>query len=138
MQARKPAKLMRQREDHVKIRYRQEFFLSRLEPCLNVCLVAFGTATVTTGVIRILLLTAVITFKNMASQGRRTASEYVRKCASVTGRHSLIKFVQILGAVASKDVGHFDHGSASVDQSRRMSSLILAWTPSILAWVKCM
>jgi hypothetical protein len=34
---------MRQRKDNVIIRYRQEFLLSALEPCLVVTLVAFGT-----------------------------------------------------------------------------------------------
>jgi hypothetical protein len=51
MQARKCPKLMRQRKDHMIIRYRQEFLFSRLEPCLGVALVALRTTAVTTGVI---------------------------------------------------------------------------------------
>lgn len=88
IQAHKPTKLMRQRKDHMVIRYRQEFLLSALEPCFSIILVAFRTTAVTTGVIRILHLAAVITFKYMASHGRCTASEYVLECSSMTGRHS--------------------------------------------------
>jgi hypothetical protein len=51
MQARKCPQLMRQRKDHMIIRYRQEFLFSRLEPCLGVALVALRTTAVTTGVI---------------------------------------------------------------------------------------
>jgi len=110
MEARKCPELMRQRKDNVIIRYRQEFLLSRPEPCLSVALVAFRTTAVTTGVIRILQLAAVITFKYMAPHGGCTASEYVLERASMTGRHLFAELLQILGAVASKDVCHFDHG----------------------------
>jgi len=77
MQARKSPELMRQRKDHMIIRYRQEFLLPPLEPCLSVALVAFRATAITTGVIGILQPTAVITFKYMAPHGGRTASEYV-------------------------------------------------------------
>ena len=77
MQARKCPQLMRQRKDHMIIRYRQEFRLPRLEPCLGVALVAFRATAITTGVIRILQPTTVIAFEYMASHRGRTASEYV-------------------------------------------------------------
>jgi hypothetical protein len=115
------------------IRYRQEFLLPRLEPCLSVALVAFRTTAVTTGVIRILQLATVITFKYMAPHGGPAASEYVLERSSMTGRHSFAELLQILGAVASEDVGHFDHGV----QSRLMSLLIFVWTSSLVAWDKC-
>jgi hypothetical protein len=65
-QPRKSPEFMRQRKDHMIIRYRQEFPLPPLEPCLDVALVAFRATTVTTGVVGILQPAAVITFKNMA------------------------------------------------------------------------
>jgi len=137
MQARKSPELMRQRKDHMIIRYRQEFLLPPLEPCLSVALVAFRTTAVTTGVIRILQPAAVITFKNMATHGGRTASEYVLERASMTGQHSFAELLQILGAVASEDVCHFDHGGSTADQSHLMSSLIFVWTSTMAAWDRC-
>ena len=77
IQAHKPTELMRQRKDHMIIRYRQEFLLSALEPCLVVALVAFRTTAVTAGVIRIPQSTAVITFIYMATHYGRSASEYI-------------------------------------------------------------
>ena len=74
----------------------------------------------------------------MASQHGRTALQYVSKCPFMTGQHSFAKLLYILGAVAAKDVGHLDHGWKTADQSCRMMSLILAWTPSMVAWVRCM
>ena len=129
MQARKSPELMRQRKDHMIIRYRQEFLLPPLEPCLDVALVAFRATAVTTGVIGILQPTAVITFKNMATHGGRTASDYVLECASMTGQHSFAELLQILGAVASEDLCHFDHGGSTANQSHLMSSLIFVYTP---------
>jgi len=136
MQARKSPELMRQRQDQMIIRYRQEFLLPPLEPCLDVALVAFRATAVTTGVIRILQPAAVITFKYMAPHGGRTASEYVLECASMTGQHSFAELLQILGAVASEDVCHFDHGSTA-DQSRLMSLLIFVWTSTLVHWDRC-
>jgi len=112
MQARKSPELMRQRKDHMIIRYRQEFLLPPLEPCLDVALVAFRATAVTTGVIRILQPAAVITFKYMAPHGGRTASEYVLERTSMTGQHSFDELLQIIGTVASEDVCHFDHGGS--------------------------
>ncbi len=119
---------MRQRKDYMIIRYRQEFILPRLEPCLGVALVAFRTTAVTTGVICILQPTAVITFKYMATHDGCTASEYVFESASMTWRHSFAELMQILSAVASEDIYYFDHG----DQSRLMSLLIFVWTSSLV------
>ena len=93
IQAHKSTELMRQREDHMIIRYRQEFLLPLLEPCLSVALVAFRTIAVTTGVIRILQPAAVITFKYMAPHGGLAASEYVLECSSMTGRHSFAELL---------------------------------------------
>jgi len=137
MQARKSPEFMRQRKDHMIIRYRQEFLLPPLEPCLDVALVAFRTTAVTTGVIRILQPATVITFKNMAPHGGRTASEYVLECASMTGQHSFAELLQILGTVASEDVCQFDHGGSTVNQSRLMNSLIFVWTATMAAWDRC-
>ncbi len=93
IQAHKPTELMRQREDHMIIRYRQEFLLSPLEPCLGVALVAFRTTAVTAGVIRIPQSAAVITFIYMATHDGRTASEYILECASMTGRHPVAELL---------------------------------------------
>ena len=93
IQAHKSTEIMRQRKDHVIIRYRQEFLLSPLEPCLSVALVAFRTAAVSTGVIRILQLATVITFKYMASHGGSAAFEYVPERSSMTGRHSFAELL---------------------------------------------
>ncbi len=93
IQAHKSTKLMRQRKDHMIIRYRQEFLLSRLEPCLGVALVTFRTTAVTAGVIRILKLAAVITFKYMATHGGPAASEYVFESSSMTGQHSFAELL---------------------------------------------
>ena len=128
IQAHKSTELMRQCKDHMIIRYRQEFLLSGLEPCLGVALVAFRTTAVTAGVVRILKPAAVITFKYMAPHGVCTASEYVLECTSMTGRHSLAELMQILSAVASEDICYFDHG----DQSRLMSLLIFVWTSTLV------
>jgi len=51
----------------------------------------------------------------------------------MTGQHSFAELLQILGAVASKDICHFDHG----DQSRLMSLLIFVWTYTLLPWDRC-
>jgi hypothetical protein len=131
--AHKRPELVRQRKDHVIIRYRQEFLLSCLEPCLSVAIAAFWTTAVTTGMIRILQPATVITFKYMASHGGCTASEYVLECSSMTGRHSFAELLQILGAVASEDVRYFDHGV----QSRLMSLLIFVWTSTLVLWDRC-
>ena len=137
MQARKSPELMRQRKDHMIIRYRQEFFFPRLEPCFGLVLVALRTTAVTTGVIRILQPATVIAFEYMASQRGRTASEYVPERSSMTGWHSLAKLLQILRAVASEDICHFDHGDCPADQSCRMISLIFFWTFTMVLWVRC-
>ena len=68
------------------------------------------TLRVTAGVIRIPQSAAVITFKYMTTHDGCTASEYIFECSSMTGRHSFAELLQILGAVASEDVCHFDHG----------------------------
>jgi len=137
MPARKCPQLMRQRKDHMIIQYRQEFLLSRLEPCLGVALVAFWTTAVTTGVIRILPPAAVIAFKYMAAHGGSTASEYVLERASMTEQHLFAELLEVLRAVASEDVGYFDHGDCPADQSRLMTSLIFAWTSTMVPWVRC-
>ena len=133
MQARKSPEFMRQRKDHMIIRYRQEFLLPSLEPCLDVALVTFRATAVTTGVIGILQPTAAITFKYMAPHGGRTASEYVFECSSMTGQHSFAELLQVRGAVASEDVCHFNHG----DQSRLMSLLIFVRTSTLVLWDRC-
>ena len=111
---------MRQRKDHVIIRYRQELLLSALEPRLVVTPVAFRATAVIAGVIRISQSAAVITFKYTTTHDGCTASEYILECSSMTGRHSFAELLQILCAVTSEDIGHFDHGV----QSRLMSLLI--------------
>ena len=137
MQARKCPQLMRQRKDHMIIRYRQEFLFPCPEPCIGLVLVALRTTAITTGVIRILQPTAVIAFEYMASQRGRTTSEYVPERSSMTGWHSLAKLLQVLRAVASQDVGYFDHGGCPADQSCRMISLIFFWTFTMVLWVRC-
>ena len=88
MTAHKCPELMRQRKYHMIIRrYRQEFLLPPLEPCLSVALMAFRATAVTTRVIRILQLAAVITFKYMAPHGGPAASEYFFESSSMTGQH---------------------------------------------------
>ncbi len=99
MQARKSPKLMRQRKDHMIIRYRQEFLMPPVEPCLDVALVAFRATAVATGVIRILLPAAAITLKYTAPHDGCTASECVLERSSMTGRHSFAEIMQILGGV---------------------------------------
>jgi hypothetical protein len=91
------------------IRYRQKFLLSSLEPCLVAALMAFRATAVTAGVIRIPQPAAVITFEYTTTHDWCTASEYILECSSMIGRHSFAELMQILGAVASEDVGHFDH-----------------------------
>jgi hypothetical protein len=120
MQARKCPQLMRQRKDHMIIRYRQEFLFPGPEPCFGFVLVALRTTAVATGVIRILQSAAVIAFEYMAPQRRRTASEYVLERSSMTGWHLIGELAEILRAVASQDVGYFDHGGCPADQSWRM------------------
>jgi hypothetical protein len=132
MPARKCPQLMRQRKDHMIIRYRQEFLLSRLEPCLDVALMAFRATAVTTGVIRILLSATVIAFEYMAPHGGCTASEYVLERSSMTVWHSLAEFLEVLRAVASEDVCDFDHGDCPADQLRLINSLIFFWTSAIV------
>ena len=128
---------MRQRKDHMIIRYRQEFLLSRLEPCLDVALMAFRATAVTTGVIRILLPTAVIALEYMAPHGGCTASEYVLERSSMTVWHSLAELPEVLRTVASEDVCHFDHGDCPADQLRLINSLIFFCTLTIVPWVRC-
>jgi hypothetical protein len=137
MQACKCPQLMRQRKDYMIIRYRQEFFFPRAEPCFGLVLVALRTTAVTTGVIRILQPTAVIAFEYMASQRGRTASEYVLERSAMTGWHLIAELMQVLRAVASQDVCYFDHGGCPADQSCRMISLIFFWTSAIVPWVRC-
>ena len=110
IQAHKSTELMRQRKDHMIIRYRQEFLLPHLEPCLGVAFVAFRTSAVTAGVIRIPQSAAAITFEYTTTHDGFTASEYILKCSSMIGRHSFAELLQILGAVASEAVCHFGHG----------------------------
>ena len=110
IEAHKSAKLMRQRKDNVIIRYRQEFLLSALEPCLVVALMAFRATAVTAGMIRIPLSAAAITFEYTTTHDGCTASEYVLECPSMIGRHSFAELLQILAAVVSQDVCHFYHG----------------------------
>jgi hypothetical protein len=128
---------MRQRKDHMIIRYRQEFLSPPLEPCLDVALVTFRAAAVTTGVVRILLPTAVIAFEYMAPHGGCTASEYVLERTPMTGWHSLAKLLDVFRAVAPEDICHFDHGDCPEDQSCRMIWLIFFWTSAIVPWVRC-
>jgi len=70
----------------------------------------------------------VIAFEYMASQRGRTASEYVPERSSMTGWHLIAELLQVLRAVASQDVGYFDHGGCPADQSCRMIWLIFFWT----------
>jgi len=133
MTAYKCPELMRLRKDHLIIRYRQEFLLPRLEPCLSGALMAFRATAVTTGVIRILKLAAVITFKYMAPHGKCTASEYVFESSSMAGQHFFAELLQIPGAVTPEYICYFDHGA----QSRLMSLLIFIWTSTLAAWDRC-
>jgi hypothetical protein len=71
---------------------------------------AFRTTAVTTGVIRILLSTAVIAFKNMATNGGSATSEYVLERAAIIVWHSLAELLEVLRAVTYEDVCYFDHG----------------------------
>jgi hypothetical protein len=76
---------------------------------------ALRTTAVTTGVVRILLPTAVIALKYMAPHGGCTASEYVLERAFMTGWHSLAKLLDVFRAVAPEDICHFDHGDCPAD-----------------------
>ena len=93
IQAHKPTELMRQCKDHMIIRYRQEFLLSALEPCLVVTLVAFRATAVTAGVIRIPQSATAITFKYTTTHDGCTTSEYILECSSMTGRHSFAELL---------------------------------------------
>lgn len=124
MPAHTAPELLRYRKDHMIIRDRQEVFLSRLQPCLGVARVAFRTTAVATRVVRILQPSAVITRKDMASQGGRTASQDILESTAMTRGHPFAERVQVLCAVASQDVGHFEHGNSPADQPRFISWLI--------------
>ena len=110
IQAHKSTELMRQLKDYMIIRYRQEFLLSTLEPCLVVTHVAFRATAVIAGVIRIPQSAAVITFKYTTTHDGCTASEYILECASMSGRHSFAELLQIPIAIVSENVCHFNHG----------------------------
>jgi hypothetical protein len=102
--------LMRQGEDHVVVRHRQELLLPLVEPCLRVAGVAFRATAVTTRMIRIMLPTAVAALKDMAPHGRGTAAQYLLERPSMARQHLVAERSQILRAVTSKDIGYFDHG----------------------------
>ena len=128
---------MRQRKDHMIIRYRQEFSLPLLEPRLGVALVAFWATAIATGVIRILSQTTAIALKYMAPHGGSAAPEYVSESPSVAWQHLTAKLPQILGAVASEDFCYFDHDGSSTDQPRLMTLLIFAWTSAMVLCDRC-
>jgi hypothetical protein len=60
----------------------------------------------------------------MASQDGRTASQDILERPAMTRGHPFAERVQVFCAVASQDVGHFEHGRSPADQPRFISSLI--------------
>ena len=89
-----------------------------LNPCCRIILMTLRATAISTGVIRVIPMVAVITTENMATHNIGTALEYICKCAAMTRQHFVAEFVQILIAVATEDIRYFQH-DRSPDKSQR-------------------
>jgi hypothetical protein len=97
-------------EDNVEVADGKQFCFPCFQPPRCVAGVAFGTASVFAGMIRVLLMAASIAFVQMTTHAFGAAGEYVRECPFVAWQHRNTEFIQILSAVSGHDIGKFDHG----------------------------
>ena len=74
--------------------------------------VALGATAVATGVIGIVLLTAVITLQQLSAQGLRPAVDQIIPRPAMTGQEIRAEPLLIGGTIAPEDIRHFWHAPA--------------------------
>ena len=107
------AKLLRQGEDHVEVRYRQQFLPPGFQPGLGILPMTLGAGPIAAGVIGVVLPAAVVADVDLAAQGWGAAALEILHDAAVAGQQVPAEPVEILPAVAAEDVGDLGHGGAT-------------------------
>jgi len=77
---------------------------------LRIVGMALGTAAVAAGVIRVLLVAAVVAREDVSAQSGRAAVLNILHGPAVAGQHVLAEPVEILWAIPAKDVRYLGHG----------------------------
>jgi hypothetical protein len=90
----------------------QPFLPPRCQPHLGVMMMARGTTPVAAGVVGIVLLTAVITRQQMATQGRGPAVDHRRHRTAMTGQEIGAQPLLRGGTIGPEDVCHLWHARA--------------------------
>ncbi len=88
----------------------QHFLTSLLEPGCCVILMTLRTASIATGVIRVVLIATLIALVHMATHDCCTAVQYICKGPMLTRQHLLAEPLQILISVTAQDIRDFEHG----------------------------
>jgi hypothetical protein len=76
----------------------KQFCFPFFQPAFSIAGVAFGTASVFAGMIRVLLMAAHFAFGQVSAHAFRSAGEYVGKCPFVAWQNPLAEFIQVLSA----------------------------------------
>src|ERR1700722_12736909 len=112
---------MRQCENNMEVRHRQQFSGTRSQPLGPCVSLALGAVPVAAGVVRDDLMSAAAALIAMAAQSRRAAaSDGVKHLAMLPGQMGSVPF-PITVARCANDVGHLEGGP--IHRLLRLSSL---------------
>ena len=98
---------MRQRKDHVAIRYRQNLGGPITQPFIPCPAVALGAMAIAARPVCNLLMGAMITLLHLGAEGGGTARADVSECLALLRRQHVSPAMQKLLTVLAEDIGDF-------------------------------
>jgi hypothetical protein len=101
--------LLRQRPDHMTVGHGSQILPPRCQPHLGVLMMALGTTPIAAGMVGIMLLPAVITRQQMATQDLGPAVHDLIHGTAMTGQQIRAEPLLIGGTVGPEDVRHLWH-----------------------------
>ncbi len=97
----------------MEVAYGKQLSFPFFQPAHRVVGVAFGTASVFAGMVRVMLIAAHFAFADVSAHAFRATGNNVLKRPFVTWQHPVAEFIQILSAMFGYDIGKFDHSDKS-------------------------
>ena len=131
---------IRQREDQVEVRHREQLGGAGLQPPCRGRGPAGGAVAVAAGVVGDLLMPALGAPQDMAAQSRGAAGGQVVEGAALLGRQPRIISLQGLVEDAADDLGHggtrsgHDRRPPGPARSRRSNGLLVAGSEAVATW----
>jgi len=107
--ANQPAQLLRQGKHHMKIHNRQQFRGSFLQPVQGVVAVTFRARPVLAGTVCLVFGGAGVALHQVAAERFGPAGRDIENCPPVAWQHRILKPLQILPAVLTKNIGQLSH-----------------------------